>query len=123
MVPNKIDKTLCFPVFLCLHAKNPAHEQLKKDLQRYRSTKQLLKQLFIEGQNYSASDEWLHAKLFSEKPDGLRLVWVYINMMFLPITSEETLNRYQREISKILELNAIHDTSNTLPISEEKAII
>ena len=90
VVPIKIGQTLCFPVFLCLHAKNPGREQLKRDLQRYRcrSTKQVLRQLFVEGQNYAASDEWLHSKLFSEKQDGLRMIWEYTNMMFLSIPED-----------------------------------
>ena len=88
--------TLCYPGFLCLHAKNPGHEQLKKDLHRYRSTKQVLQQLYIEGQNYAASDEWLHAELFAAKPDGLRLIWEHTNMMFMSITSKDTLMGYTR---------------------------
>ena len=43
-----------------------------------------------EGQNYKATDEWLHSKLFAEKSEGLRLVWEYTNMMFVSITPEET---------------------------------
>ena len=91
--------------FLCLHAKNPGHEQLKRGLQRYRSTKQVLRQLFIEGQNYAASDDWVHSKLFAEKQDGLRMINIIENWL------------------KIAELNGFHDKCNTLPISEEKAII
>ena len=94
-VPFKIGESLCFPVFLCLHAKNPGHEQLKRDLQRYRSTKQVLRQLFIEGQNYAASDDWVHSKLFAEKQDGLRMIWDCTNMMFLTIT-DDNRNRFQR---------------------------
>ena len=123
VVPLKIGDTLCYPVFLCLHSKNPGHDQLKRDLQRYRSTKQVLKQLFIEGQNYAASDEWLHAKLFAEKQDGLRLMWEYTNMMFLSISSDDAIRRFAREIAKIAELNAFHEKANTLPLSEEKEII
>ena len=122
VVPIKIGETLCYPVFLCLHAKNPGQEQLKRDLQRYRSTKQVLRQLFVEGQNYAASEEWLHSKLFAEKTDGLRMMWEYLNMMFLSIP-EETRPRFQRELEKIAELNGFHDKYNTLPIQEEKAII
>ena len=122
VVPIKIGDSLCFPVFLCLHSKNPGHEQLRRDLQRYRSTKQVLRQLFVEGQNYAASDDWVHSKLFAEKQDGLRMIWEYTNMMFLSIT-EENRNRFERELAKIVELNGFHDKCNTLPISEEKAII
>ena len=105
VVPIKIGETSCCLVFLCLHAKNPGHEQLKRDLQRYRSTKQVLRQLFIEGQNYAASDDWVHSKLFAEKQDGLRMINIIENCL------------------KIVELNGCHDKCNTLPISEEKAII
>ena len=122
VVPIKIGDTLCYPVFLCLHSKNPGHEQLKRDLQRYRSTKQVLRQLFVEGQNYAASDDWVHSKLFAEKQDGLRMIWEYTHMMFLSIT-DDNRNRYQRELAKIVELNGYHDKCNTLPISEEKAIV
>ena len=123
VVPLKIGDSLCYPVFLCLHAKNPGHEQLQRDLQRYRSTKQVLKQMFIDGQNYAASDEWLHSKLFAENSEGVRLMWEYTNMIFLSITSEESRNRFSREISKIEDLNKFHDKYNTLPLSEEKELI
>ena len=36
-------------------------------------------------------DEWLNAIFFAEKEDGIRMIWEYINMMFLSITSEKTL--------------------------------
>ena len=120
VVPLKIGQTLCYPVFLCLHAKNPGKEQLKKYLHRYRSSKQVLKQLFIEGQNYAASDKCLQAKLFAEKLAGLRLIWEYTNTMFL---WSHICNKYTREITKIAELNAFHEKVNSLPLSEEKAII
>ena len=35
VVPIKIGDSVCNPVFLCLHAKNPGIEQLRKDLSRY----------------------------------------------------------------------------------------
>ena len=66
VVPIKIGDSLCYPVFLCLHAKNPGIEQLRKDLSRYRSTKQILKQLFKDGNNYDATDEWLHSRRYIE---------------------------------------------------------
>ena len=96
---------------------------MKKDLHRHKSTKQVLNQLFSEGQIHASSDEWLHAKLFAEKPVGLRLIWEYTHMMFLSITSEETLKRYTRELTKIAELHAFHDKVNSLPLSEQKVII
>ena len=37
--------------------------------------------------------------------------------------TEDTLIKYQREVSKIAELNAFHDKCNTPPISEERARI
>ena len=44
-------------------------------------------------------------------------------MMFLSITSEDTRKRYTREMGKVAELNAFHETANALPLSEEKEII
>ena len=122
VVPIKIGDSLCYPVFLCLHAKNPGIEQLRKDLSRYRSTKQILKQLFKDGNNYDATDEWLHSKLFAENSDGLRIMWEYTNMMFLFIAAEDN-TRFSRESGKIAELNAFHEKCNTLPMSEEKTIV
>ena len=55
--------------------------------------------------NYAASDDWVHSKLFAEKQDGLRMINIIENWL------------------KIVELNGFHDKCNTLPISEEKAII
>ena len=78
--------------------------------------------LFVEGQNYAASDDWLHSKLFAEKQDSLRMIWEYTNMMFLSITEDNRI-RFQRELAKIVKLNGFHDKCNTLPISEEKAIV
>jgi len=37
--------------------------------------------------------------------------------------SEDTRHRYHTELAKIVELNGFYDKCNTLPISEEKAII
>ena len=73
--------------------------------------------------NYEASDEWLHAKPFAEKPDGLKLIWEYTNMIFLSISSEDALKRFARGKTKNAQLNAFHDKFNTLLLSEEKATI
>ena len=81
VVPIKIGDGLCYPVFLCLLLKNPGPEQLKKDLSRYKTTKQILKQLFVEGENYETTDEWLHSKLFAEKTGGLKILWEYTNVI------------------------------------------
>ena len=97
-------------------------EQLRKDLSRYRSTKQILKQLFKDGNNYDATDEWLHSKLFAENSDGLRIMWEYTNIMFLFIAAEDS-TCFSRERGKIAELNVFHDKWNTLPMSDEKTII
>ena len=44
-VPVKINDQMCYPLFKCIHLTSSSREQLKKDLARYRSTKQILKQL------------------------------------------------------------------------------
>ena len=49
VVPLKIGGTSVIQ-FSDASTQNPGLEQLMKDLHRYRSTKQVLKQLFIEGQ-------------------------------------------------------------------------
>ena len=64
-----------------------------------------MKQLFIDGNNFEASDEWLHT-----------------NMMFLFLSAEDS-TRFSRERSKIEELNKFHEKFNTIPMSEEKHII
>ena len=106
-----------FPKFAL---KNRGTEQLKKNLSRYRSTKQILKQLFVERFNYAASDAWLHSKLFAEKTKGLRLIWEYTNMMFLSLSSEGSLNRFVRERTKIAELNAFTKNSTHCQFQKRK---
>ena len=96
---------------LCLH--------FKKLLCRYRSTKQVLKQLFKDGNNYEATDEWLHPKLFAENSESLRLMWEYTIMLFLFVSAED-LTCFSRERSKIEELNAFHEKFNMIPMNEEK---
>ena len=44
-------------------------------------------------------------------------------MMYLSLSSEETLKRFVRERAKIAELIVFHEKFNTLPISEEKIIM
>ena len=51
---------------------------------------------FIEGQNYKASVKLLHAKLFAEKSDGVRLIWEYTDIMFFIYHDR----RYSHQISK-----------------------
>ena len=66
VIPIKIGDVLCYPKFKCIHLTNPGREQFKKDLHRYRF-KEVLVQLFEHAQDYGASDEWLHFKLFAEQ--------------------------------------------------------
>ena len=73
----------------------------------------MLRQLFVEGQNYASSDKWLHSKLFAQKSDGLMGVYEYDVLAI----SEDTSHRYQRELAKIVELNGFYDKCNTLLIS------
>ena len=44
-------------------------------------------------------------------------------MTFLSVFSEDSCKRFARERAKIAKLNAFHNKSNTLPLSEEKATI
>ena len=90
VVPIKMGDSLCSPVFHCLHAKNPGIEQLQKALSRYRSTKQILKQLFKDVNNYDATDECLHSKIFAENSDSLRIMWEYPNMTLLFLEEKDS---------------------------------
>ena len=80
VIPIKIGDVLCNPKFKCIHLTNPGQDQLKKDLHRYRF-KEVFIQLFENAQDYSASDEWLHFKVFAEKAESLCLIGEYTNMM------------------------------------------
>ena len=108
VVPLKMGDCLCYPVFFCLYLKNPSIEQLWKELSRYRSTKQILNQLFKAGKNYDATDKWLHSKLFAENPESLRIMWEYTIMRFLFLAAEDA-TRFSRERGKNAELNTFHE--------------
>ena len=72
--------------------------------------------------NFEARDEGLHAKLFAENSENLRVMWEYTNMMFLFISAEDSTH-FSRVRSKIEELNVFHEKFNTVPRIEEKNII
>ena len=55
-----------------------------------------LKQLFKDGNNYDATDEWLHSKLFAENSESLRIMQEYTNMIFLFLAAEATTS-FSRE--------------------------
>ena len=69
----QIGDHFCNPEFKCLHLKNPGVEQLKEGLYRYRTTKEILIEMFDLSQNYAAFEDWLYAKLFAEIQECLRL--------------------------------------------------
>ena len=76
----KMGDVQCYHKFKCIHLVDPGQEQLKKDLYRYRFTEMLIR-LFEHAENYSASEESLHSKLFAENADSMRLIWEYTNKM------------------------------------------
>ena len=39
-------------------------------------------QLYKNANNYSSTYEELHAKLFAEQKEGIRLIWEYIHMVY-----------------------------------------
>ena len=122
VIPIKIGDVLCYPKFKCIHLTNPGQEQLKKDLHRYRF-KELLIQLFENAQDYGASDEWLHFKLFAEKSDSLRLIWEYTNMMIFDCGGDNYLNQMPSDSEIFKRLSDFYKANSTLPLSEEKNII
>ena len=122
VIPIKIGDVLCYPKFKCIHLTNPGQDQLKKDLHRYRF-KEVLIQLFENAQDYSASDEWLHFKLFAEKAESLRLIWEYTNMMILDCGGEEYLSQMPTDSEIFKKLSDFYKANSTLPLAEEKNII
>ena len=122
VIPIKIGDVLCYPKFKCIHLTNPGQEQLKKDLHRY-WFKEVLIQLFEHVQDYGASDEWLHFKLFAEKADSLRLIWEYTNMMILDCGGESYLNQMPTDSETFRRLSEFYKVNSTLWLSEEKNII
>ena len=107
---------LCYPKFKCIHLTNPGQDQLKKDLHRYRFTEVLI-QLFENAQDYSASDEWLHFKLFAEKTESLRLIWEYTNMMILDCGGEEYLSQMPTDNEIFKNLSEFYRAYGTLPLA------
>ena len=123
VIPIKIGDVLCYPKFKCIHITNPGQEQLKKDLHHYRF-KEMLIQLFENAQDYGASDEWLHFKLFAEKSDSLRLIWEYTNMMIFDCRGGANyLNQMPSDSEIFKRLSDFYKANSTLPLSEEKNII
>ena len=122
VIPIKIGDVLCYPKFKCIHLNNPGREQLKKDLHRYRF-KEVLIQLFENALDYSASDEFLHFKLFAEKAESLRLIWEYTNMMIFDCGGEDYLKQMPMDNEIFKNLSDFYKVHGTLPSSEEKNII
>ena len=82
VIPITISNQLCYPKFKCIHLKFPGEEQLKKNLARYRQ-KEILIHLLECANNFDASDGELHSEFFGVYQDDIRIVWEYINMMFM----------------------------------------
>ena len=101
---------------------DPGQKQLKKDLYHYRF-KEVLIQLFEYAENYSASDEWLHSKLFAEKAEGIRLIWEYTNMVLIHCGGDSYLENYPSDNKAFKMLSEFYRGNDTLPLSEEKIIV
>ena len=97
VIPVTIGDELCYPRFTCIHLDFPGDEQLKKSLTRYRQ-KELLIHLFECANNFDASDEELHSEFFGVNQDNIRIVWEYINVMFMQLRGQEFLVRYPKLI-------------------------
>ena len=85
----------------------PSPEQLKKALTRDRQ-KELFVQLSKEADDCSASYKWPHSKLFAEKPEGVRLIWEYVNMMLFDLGSEGFLQNYKEEYEGYMRIKEFY---------------
>ena len=122
VVPVNINDHLCYPKFNCIHLNFPGQEQLKRNLARYRQ-KDVLIHLFEHANNFDASDEELHSKLFGEKQDGIRIAWEYINMMIQNLGGQEFLISYPKDNDMFQKLTDFYDRIGSLPLNAEKSII
>ena len=122
VVPITIGDQLCYPKFKCIHLDYPGEEQLKKNLARYRQ-KDILIHLLGCANNFDASDEELHSEFFGVNQDGIRIVWEYINMMFMQLGGQEFLVRYPKDNTIFQELTNFYEQNGSLPILAEKNII
>ena len=59
--------------------------------------KEIRIQLCKDVDNYSSAYHELHAKLFGEQLDGIRMIWEYVNMMYLDYNGNEFLMTYKSE--------------------------
>ena len=80
-------------------------------------------QLCKAADDYSSSYEQLHSKLFGEQQDGIRLIWEYVNMMYLDYDGDEFLSNYRTDFENFKKLSEFYKKFGTLPLAEEKAII
>jgi hypothetical protein len=122
VIPITIGDQLCYPKFKCIHLEFPGDEQLKKNLARYRQ-KEILIHLLECANNFDASDEELHSEFFGVNQDGIRIVWEYINMMFMQLGGQEFLVRYPKDNTTFQELTNFYEHNGSLPIIAEKNII
>ena len=71
----------------------------------------------------SSSYDKLHWKLFGEQPDGIRLIWEHINMMYPDFDSDDILWNYKAEFEAFKRLTEFYTKFGTLPLLEEKNMI
>ena len=122
VIPITIGDQSCYPKFKCIHLEFPGEEQLKKNLARYRQ-KDILIHLLDCANNFDASDEELHSEFFGVNQDGIRIVWEYINMMFMQLGGQEFLVRYAKDNAIFQELTNFYGHHGSLPVIAEKNII
>ena len=119
VVPITIGDQLCYPKFKCIHLDYPGDEQLKKNLARYRQ-KDILIHLLGCANNFDASDEELHSEFFGVNQDGIRIVWEYINMMFMQLGGQEFLVRYPKDNTIFQELTNFYEQYGSLPLLQKR---
>jgi len=76
-----------------------------------------------DADNYSSTYEELHTKLFAEQKDGIRLIWEYVNMMYLDYDGDEFLQNYKADFENFKKLSEFYKKFGTLPLAEGRTII
>ena len=59
----------------------------------------------VHADNYSATYEVLHFKLFAEQKEGIRLIWEYVNMMYQDYDGNEFLKNYKSQLETFKRLS------------------
>ena len=75
-------------------------------------------QLFKDADNYNALYDQLHAQLFGEKPEGIRLIWENFYMMVYDLGGSELMSPYKAEFEGFKRLSEFYPNFSALPMDE-----